>query len=173
MFFLTGASSTINVPSGFTTGFSFYYSAINSPGTIVVYDGLNGTGNVLATLNLPLTPYDGAPDPNGQFSPLVPFGVGFSGTARSVDFAGVVNQIGFDNITFGAAAPGGSTDLPTCAEEGYKGAKLTWCKNICENGLTGQVLDTWIHRWITRYRVLPSCAGEDGGDEGGEGGDRG
>ncbi len=52
----------------------------------------------------------------------------------------------------------------TCAGQGYKGAKLTWCKNICENGLTGQVLDTWIHRWITRYRVLPYCAVEGGGD---------
>ena len=48
----------------------------------------------------------------------------------------------------------------TCASEGYKGAKLTWCQNICENGLTGQVLDTWIHRWIQRYRDLPYCAVE-------------
>jgi len=49
----------------------------------------------------------------------------------------------------------------TCASEGYTGTKLTWCKNICENGLTGQVLDTWIHRWINRYRDLPYCAVED------------
>ena len=48
----------------------------------------------------------------------------------------------------------------TCASEGYKGAQLTWCKNICENGLTGQVLDSWIHRWINRYRDLPYCAVE-------------
>jgi hypothetical protein len=48
----------------------------------------------------------------------------------------------------------------SCASEGYKGAQLTWCKNICENGLTGQVLDTWIHRWILRYRDLPYCAVE-------------
>ncbi len=46
----------------------------------------------------------------------------------------------------------------TCASEGYRGAQLTWCQNICENGLTGQVLDTWIHRWIKRYRDLPYCA---------------
>ena len=48
----------------------------------------------------------------------------------------------------------------TCASEGYRGAKLTWCQNICENGLTGQVLETWIHRWINRYRDLPYCAVE-------------
>ena len=46
----------------------------------------------------------------------------------------------------------------TCASEGYKNTQLTWCKNICENGLTGKVLDSWIHRWIERYRQLPYCA---------------
>jgi len=51
----------------------------------------------------------------------------------------------------------------TCASEGYTGTKLTWCKNICENGLTGATLDTWIHRWINRYRDLPYCAVEGGG----------
>ena len=52
------------------------------------------------------------------------------------------------------------TKTTSCASEGYKGAQLTWCQNICENGLTGQVLDTWIHRWIRRYRDLPYCAVE-------------
>jgi hypothetical protein len=53
----------------------------------------------------------------------------------------------------------------TCASEGYTGTKLTWCKNICENGLTGATLDIWIHRWINRYRKLPACAAEGGGEE--------
>lgn len=115
LFFLTGAAATMNVPGGFDTGFSFYYSAINNPGQIVVYDGLDATGNVLATLNLPLTPYNGAPDPTGDFSPLVPYGVSFSGTARSIDFAGTANQVVFDNITLGTAipiGPGPGTVLP-------------------------------------------------------------
>lgn len=107
LFFLTGAAATMNVPGGFTTGFSFYYSAISSPGTIRVYDGLNATGNLLATLDLPLTPNNGAPDPTGSFSPLVPIGVTFAGTAMSVDFGGTVNQVGFDNITIGSGTPGG------------------------------------------------------------------
>lgn len=104
LFFLTG-TAVMNVPSGFTTGFSFYYSAINSPGSVIVYSGLNATGNVLASIQLPLTQSSGAPDPTGQFSPLVPVGVSFSGIARSVDFGGTVNQIGFDNITFGSQTP--------------------------------------------------------------------
>ena len=60
-----------------------------------------------------------------------------------------------------------SDDAPdtTCASEGYTGTKLTWYKNICENGLTGATLDIWIHRWINRYRDLPYCAQEGGGEE--------
>lgn len=108
LFFLSGTAATLNYAAGFDTGFSFYYSAISNPGFIRVYDGLNGAGNLLATLNLPLTPFNGAPDPTGSYSPFVPVGVAFTGTARSVDFGGVVDQIGFDNITFGSETPGGA-----------------------------------------------------------------
>jgi hypothetical protein len=102
LFFLSGGAATMNVAAGFDTGFSFYYSAINFSGAITVYDGLNGTGNVLATLNLPVTPAD----PAGRFQPFAPIGVTFAGTARSVDFGGTVNQIVFDNITLGSGTPG-------------------------------------------------------------------
>ena len=105
LFFLSG-SAVMNVPAGFQTGFSFYYSAINAPGEIVVYDGLNATGNVLSRITLPTTA-QGVGDPTGDFSPFVPFGVTFPQTARSVDFAGTANRIGFDNITLGNSVPGG------------------------------------------------------------------
>ena len=55
--------------------------------------------------------------------------------------------------------------ITTCASEGYTGTKLTWCKNICEKGYTGATLDTWIHRWISKYRDLPYCAVEGGGEQ--------
>ena len=42
MFFLEGDAAIMNVPAGFTTGFSFYYSANVSEGTVSVYDGLEG-----------------------------------------------------------------------------------------------------------------------------------
>lgn len=105
LFFRNGSAAIMNVSAGFDTGFSFFYSAINQSGSIQVWDGLDGTGNVLAILALPLTQRNGAPDPNGAFSPFVPVGVSFSGTAKSVSFAGVQDQIGFDNITFGTATP--------------------------------------------------------------------
>lgn len=100
-FFLTGGGAlTMNVPAGFDRGFSFYYSAINNPGVIRVYDGENATGNLLTTLSLPVTPSNGG-DPTGAFSPFVSRTVEFTGTAKSVDFGGTANQIGFDNITLG------------------------------------------------------------------------
>ena len=55
------------------------------------------------------------------------------------------------------------TQLPatTCASECYTGTKLTWCQNVCEKGYTGAQLDSWIHRWTSRYRDLPYCAVEE------------
>lgn len=111
MFFLSG-TPYMNVSAGFTTGFSVFYSAINQPGQIDIWDGLNGTGTLLATLSLPLTPFNGAPDPTGAFSPFVAAGVLFNGTAKSVTFGGVQNQIGFDNVTFGSDNPNNSNPVP-------------------------------------------------------------
>lgn len=112
LFFLEGGAAVLNHLDGFTTGFSFFYSAINQPGFVNVWSGLNATGTLLATLPLPVTPSLGG-DPNGQFSPLFPVGVAFSGTAMSIDFGGTVNQIGFDNITFGSETPEGAVPEPS------------------------------------------------------------
>ena len=49
------------------------------------------------------------------------------------------------------------TVTTTCANDGYTGTKLSWCQNVCEKGYTGSTLDTWIHRWINKYRDLPYC----------------
>ncbi len=111
MFFLTGANAFMNVAAGFDTGFSFFYTAVNNPGSVDVYDGINGTGNLLASLFIPITPSDGG-DPNGQFSPFFAIGIAFSGIAKSVSFAGVQNQIAFDDITFGSSTPGNPVPEP-------------------------------------------------------------
>ncbi|MEJ7714144.1 MAG: hypothetical protein WKF84_30950 [Pyrinomonadaceae bacterium] len=39
---------TINALSGFDTGFSFYYHNLQQDATISIFDGADGTGNVLA-----------------------------------------------------------------------------------------------------------------------------
>ncbi len=105
-YFLTGPGDVMDVPAGFTTGFSFYYSAVVYPGSVTVYSGLDGTGSVLASLDLPVTPSGGAPECTyGAYCPWFPIGVTFDGSAQSVIFSGSANYIGFDNITLGSATP--------------------------------------------------------------------
>lgn len=101
--FQSGSAATMNVSGGFTTGLSFYYAAPITAGFINVWSGPNGTGTLLTTLNLPLTP--GCPQ-GPQYCDWQPIGIAFAGTAQSVDFGGATNAIIFDNITLGAATPG-------------------------------------------------------------------
>jgi PEP-CTERM motif len=106
LFFLSGSNTYVDVPAGFTTGFSFYYTAINVGGTVNVWSGLDGTGTLLASLVLPVTPSGPCPGYSAGFCPFYPVGVTFSGTAQSIDFGGVANQIVFDDVTFGSSTPG-------------------------------------------------------------------
>jgi hypothetical protein len=105
LFFLSGTETFLNYAAGFTTGFSFNYVSLNFAGSVGVYDDLNGTGNLLATLNL--NPNAGScPGYNAGFCPFSPTGVLFAGIAKSISFGGVANQIVFDDITFGSDVPG-------------------------------------------------------------------
>lgn len=109
LIFLSGTQTFINYSSGFDTGFSLFYTAVNNPGSISVYDGLNGTGSILASLSLPLTSSTCPSTFNANFCPFAPVGVSFAGTAKSIGFAGVANQIVFDDVTFGSVTPGTPT----------------------------------------------------------------
>jgi hypothetical protein len=110
VFFVSGTGDVVNRAAGFSTGFSFYYSAAVDPGQVIVYSGLNDTGTVLATLNLPVTG-DGSGKgscPVGAiYCPWTAIGVTFSGVAESIDFTGTANRIGFADMTFGSATAGG------------------------------------------------------------------
>jgi hypothetical protein len=108
LFFLSGSQTFMNDPSGFTTGFSLDYVAVNVGGSLGVYSGLNGTGTLLATINLPVNANSSlCPGYNAGFCPFSDVGVTFAGTAMSIGFAGVANQIVFDDVTFGSARVGG------------------------------------------------------------------
>ena len=115
LFFLSASQTFMNVAAGFDTGFSFNYTAISQGGSITVFDGLNGTGNVLATLTLPTTTSGPCPGFNAGFCPFFPDGIAFNGIAMSVAFSGVANQIVFDDVTFGSTTPGGEVPLPATA----------------------------------------------------------
>jgi hypothetical protein len=106
LFFLAGPGDVMDVAGGFTSGFSFFYSAALEPGSVTVWSGLDGSGTLLASLSLPV---NGACTTGPTFCNWTPTGVTFSGTAESVDFSGSAENVGFDNITLGSATPGGGT----------------------------------------------------------------
>ena len=106
MFFLSG-SAVLDFTAGFETGFSFFYSSA-SAGDVLVYDALGATGNILATFNLQQQNNDNCVgNPNGNFCNWTPVGLGFAGTAFSIDFGGTANAVAYDNVTFGDVTPGG------------------------------------------------------------------
>ena len=108
LYYEPGTTTAImNVAPGFNTGFSLYYAA-SSGSTIKVYDGLNATGNELASLDLKVTP-NSDPDFN-PWDGWDSVGVGFNGTAKSVKFRDTGksdprNLVLFDNITLGSITP--------------------------------------------------------------------
>ena len=102
MIFLSGTGDVMDVAGGFTTGFSFFYSAPYYPGAVQVYSGLDGTGTLLATLNLSETSsYCGSED----YSCWATVGVSFPGTAESAIFTGTANYIAFSDVTLGNSVP--------------------------------------------------------------------
>jgi len=106
LYFLTG-SDQMNVPGGFTTGFSFYYTSPYNSASVKVYSGLNSTGTLLASIPLAQAGSD--------FGSWEQVGVSFSGTALSVDFGGVANEVGFTDITLNSSTADssfGSTPTP-------------------------------------------------------------
>jgi hypothetical protein len=118
LFFLTG-SAILNYAPGFDTGFSFFYSSA-TVASVFIYDQINAAGNLLATLNLSAQ-YDVgcAGDPNGQYCNWTAVGASFAGLARSIDFGGTVNRIGYDNITFGSATAGGPPTVAASAPPSF------------------------------------------------------
>ncbi|HND56372.1 MAG TPA: hypothetical protein PLV92_28335, partial [Pirellulaceae bacterium] len=106
LFWLNGPNTYMNYAAGFEEGFSFYYAAPNTPGSVSVYDGLNGTGTLLAALDLGLTPSTCGSEYSAGYCPFVAAGVGFAGIAKSISFAGTANYIVFDDVTFGSTVPG-------------------------------------------------------------------
>lgn len=106
LFFLTGSSSQLNYAPGFSTGFSFNFAS-NSTAAVSVFDGLNGTGNLLGSLLLPQTANQNCPPAaTGFYCNWSVGSISFAGIAKSIDFGGSANRVAYDNITFGSTTPG-------------------------------------------------------------------
>lgn len=112
MYFLDANQAYMNVAAGFTTGFAFYYSANTSSAFVNVYDGLNGTGNLLGSATLALNyNLNCSGDPGGSYCNWDIVSVPFTGTAKSVVFGGEPDRVGFDEVTFGSTTPGESVPI--------------------------------------------------------------
>lgn len=102
-----GSSSVMTVRGGFTNELAFRYSAA-VPGTVTVYDGPGGTGNVLATAAIPAVGLcSTCGDPTGVYGIWTRLSLSWAGVARSARIgqnAGQVNVI-FDNITLRPGCP--------------------------------------------------------------------
>jgi hypothetical protein len=124
MFFLDANNAILNVASGFITGFSFFYTS-SLAASVNVYDGLDGTGNLLGSLALTAQYNDNCNgDPYGDFCKWTAVGVSFSGVAKSIDFGGTANQVGFDDITIGSATAGDTGQVPEPASLALLGLGL-------------------------------------------------
>ena len=128
LFFLTGSAATLSYAAGFSNGFSFNFAS-NSTATVSVYDGINGTGNLLGSLALPQTANANCP-PNatGFYCNWTAGGIAFAGIAKSIDFGGSANFVAYDNITFGSITPGGVVPEPA-----------SWAMLIAGFGMVGAV----------------------------------
>ena len=86
--FLSGPSTFMNMSSGFTTGFSLFYTAPYIPGSLTVWSEVDGGGSLLASLDLPLTGNGSTlcPDYSANYCPFFPVGVAFAGTGKSIEF---------------------------------------------------------------------------------------
>jgi hypothetical protein len=95
-------TAIMNVESGFISSLSFYFSTTSAPGSVAIYDGFNGEGVKLASIDLPTLGwgpgnYPSEPDYDWWYY-WEERNLSFAGIGRSVVFEGAGNQIGFDDI---------------------------------------------------------------------------
>jgi len=98
----TGSNAGMNLASGFTNGFSFYYFPKYLTGntvTATAYSGTYGTGTALGSLSFDIPPW------TSPVSAWAPVGMTFAGTAQSVLFTNAGGALLFDNVTFGSDVP--------------------------------------------------------------------
>jgi hypothetical protein len=98
--YFSGGAAVLNMASGFDTRLAFHYAA-GEAGVVRIYEGMNGTGNLLASIDLAAN-INNCPDGNNLFCLFNPVELLFNGTAHSVSFGGPDGWLVFDNVTLGS-----------------------------------------------------------------------
>jgi len=129
MFFQTGNGVTINATNLISTGLWFSYSALQ-PGAVTVFDGPNGTGNVLANVTL-------APNNSGcttyKLCVWSPVGIPLSAVAGSIRFSGNANFLAIGSLHLGVAIPT-SIHLVSSQNPSVLGAPVTFTATVSATG---------------------------------------
>jgi hypothetical protein len=104
MFIMSGCQAIINVMAGFDGGLNFQYASASGM-VVSVYDGLDGTGTLLASSSFQPLAQGLKGEAGGYFDNWKHGKLSFPGTAKSVVFLGVANQFGLDDIIIGSEVP--------------------------------------------------------------------
>jgi hypothetical protein len=120
MFFQTGNSAAVTASDGVHVALWFFYSAVQ-PGTATVYDGPNGTGNILASITL-------SPNDSGcttyKLCVWSAVGVPLSTPAGSIRFSGNANYLAIGAMHLGQKLPT-STVLTSSPNPSMQGQAVT------------------------------------------------
>lgn len=93
-----GDDIILDVSGGFDGQLSFSYASPFRKHAVKIYDGVGGTGNVLASIDLPQTQKGKFPSAYSNFSTQTLL---FSGTAKSIAFGDFANKLVVDDIILG------------------------------------------------------------------------
>lgn len=130
MFFQTGSNVTLTAANKVSVAILFYYSSLQS-GSATVYDGPNGTGNILANITL-------SPNNSGCNSYKLcvwsPVGIPLTTAAASIRFTGSADNIAIGKISLGNKLPT-KTFLASSAPQGSnQGQPVTFTATISGTG---------------------------------------
>ena len=96
--FAPDESAFLNSALGFSGTVSLYYSsAVDALNSINIYSGLNGTGDLLASISLTANAAAGGCS-DSAFCHFDNVGVAFAGTARSINFGSNGGLVAYDNV---------------------------------------------------------------------------